>query len=50
MDGLSEQTFIRDTYAVSDGQIIQSPTTTVGQVKSARNMSVPHIITTTINR
>jgi hypothetical protein len=45
MDGLSVQNVVRDGhfYIMSDDQIIQSPTTAIGQVESERIMSVPRI-------
>jgi hypothetical protein len=46
VDGLSEQMSPerKIVYVVSDGQIIQSPTTVVGQDENQRSMSVPCIL------
>jgi hypothetical protein len=35
---------IKTVYILSDSQIFQSQTTTVGQVESERSMSVPRIL------
>lgn len=45
MNGLSKQTLARDgNYVVTDGQNIQPPTSTAGQVNSERSISVPSIL------
>jgi hypothetical protein len=37
------QKAVQYIYAVSEGQVIQPPTTTVGEDESERNISVLHI-------